>query len=266
MNHIRLLPESLANQIAAGEVVQRPSSVVKELLENAVDAGSTNIQLIVKEAGKILIQVVDNGTGMSETDARMCFERHATSKISKTEDLFAIHTFGFRGEAMASIAAVAQVLLKAKRKTDETGTTIQIEGSKVKLQKPTAMSDGTNVSVKNLFFNVPARRNFLKSNAVELKHILDEFQRVALSNPQINMAFYQDGKEIYVLKFGKLAKRITSLFGKNYQGQIIKCSEEVPQVKIQGYIGKPESAKKLGGSNFFLSIIASSSTLTCIMQ
>ena len=196
---IRLLPEYLANQIAAGEVVQRPASVVKELLENSVDAGATNIQLIVKEAGKQLIQVVDNGSGMSETDARMSFERHATSKIKTTEDLFRIQTMGFRGEALASIGAVAQVELKTRKRDADTGTKLVVEGSEIVEQSPVATPEGTSFCVKNLFYNVPARRNFLKTNAVEMRHILDEFQRVALANPQIAFSLYQNDSEVYQL-------------------------------------------------------------------
>ena len=248
---IHLLPESLANQIAAGEVVQRPASVVKELLENSIDAGSTQITLIIKNAGKSLIQVVDNGKGMSETDARMCFERHATSKISNTEDLFKILTFGFRGEAMASIAAVAMVELKTRQAEEETGVLINIEGSEIKNHEPVMCPEGTSVAVKNLFYNVPARRNFLKSNPVETRHIIDEFQRVAMSNPGINMSMYQDDLETFNLKEGKLAKRILGIFGKQYQEQLIACSEEVQHVTINGYIGKPESAKKTRGEQFF---------------
>ena len=248
---IHLLPESLANQIAAGEVVQRPSSVVKELLENSIDAGSSQITLIIKNAGKSLIQVVDDGKGMSETDARMCFERHATSKIAETEDLFKILTFGFRGEALASIAAVAQVELKTCQPDDETGVLLEIEGSEIKRQEPVMCQPGTTISVKNLFFNVPARRNFLKSNPVETRHIIEEFQRVALSNPEINMSLYQDDLETLNLKAGKLAKRIIGIFGKQYQDQLIPCREEVQHVLIEGYIGKPESAKKTRGEQFF---------------
>ncbi|WP_020528550.1 DNA mismatch repair endonuclease MutL [Flexithrix dorotheae] len=248
---IKLLPESLANQIAAGEVVQRPASVVKELIENAIDAKSEHITLIIKDAGKSLVQVSDDGIGMSERDARMCFERHATSKIETTEDLFKIMTFGFRGEAMASIAAVAQVDLKSKTKEEEIGTRILIEGSEIKTQEPVACNDGTSIAVKNLFFNVPARRNFLKSNPVETKHIFDEFQRVALAHPKINMALYQDDLEVYSLKEGKLAKRIVSIFGKNYQTQLIACKEDVQHVQVNGYIGKPEFSKKTRGEQFF---------------
>lgn len=248
---IKLLPESLANQIAAGEVVQRPSSVVKELIENAIDAKSEHISLIIKDAGKSLVQVSDDGIGMSERDARMCFERHATSKIEKTEDLFKIMTFGFRGEAIASIAAVAHIDLKSKTKDEEIGTRILIEGSEIKTQEPVACNDGTTIAVKNLFFNVPARRNFLKSNPVETKHIFDEFQRVALAHPEINMSLYQDDLEAYALKEGKLAKRIVSIFGKNYQNQLIACKEDVQHVQVDGYIGKPEFSKKTRGEQFF---------------
>ncbi|MFT5915895.1 MAG: DNA mismatch repair protein MutL [Flammeovirgaceae bacterium] len=248
---IHLLPESLANQIAAGEVVQRPASAVKELLENSVDAGATDIQLIVRDAGKTLIQVVDNGKGMSETDARMCFERHATSKITKTDDLFSIHTFGFRGEAMASIAAIAQVELKTKTQDDEIGTQILIEGSEVKSQEPVATANGASISVKNLFFNVPARRNFLKSNPVELKYIVEEFQRVALCNPQIAMSMYQNDTETFNLASGTLPKRIVGVFGKSYQDKILICEEEVQHIKVWGFVGKPEASKKTRGEQLF---------------
>ncbi|MDW7695059.1 DNA mismatch repair endonuclease MutL [Flammeovirgaceae bacterium SG7u.111] len=248
---INLLPESLANQIAAGEVVQRPSSAVKEMLENSLDAGATNIKLIVKNAGKTLIQVIDNGKGMSENDARMCFERHATSKIVKTDDLFSIHTFGFRGEALASIAAVAQVELRTKKEGDETGTKICIEGSTVISQEPDVCADGTSISVKNLFFNVPARRNFLKSNPVELKHIMDEFCRVALARPEVTMSMYQDDLITFDLKSGKLARRVVEIFGKNYEKSLITCQEGVPGLTIEGYVGKPESSKKSRGEQFF---------------
>ena len=248
---IHLLPDSLANQIAAGEVVQRPASVVKELLENSVDAESTQVDLIIKEAGKLLIQVIDNGKGMSITDARMSFERHATSKIIKSEDLFAIRTFGFRGEALASIGAVAQVELKTKREEDELGTSIKIEGSEVKEQTPTACEKGTSISVKNLFFNVPARRSFLKSNPVEMKHIIDEFQRVALSYPHIAFRLFQNDMEVYQLPSEKLSRRVVSLFGSGYKEQLIVCQEDMDFIKVQGYIGKPEHAKKTRGEQFF---------------
>ena len=219
---IRLLPESLANQIAAGEVVQRPASVVKELLENAVDAGATLVQLIVKEAGRQLIQVVDNGKGMSATDARMSFERHATSKLASTEDLFNIRTLGFRGEALASIAAVAQVELKTRPQGAELGTHLVIEGSQVKTQELAAVPEGTCLAVKNLFFNVPARRNFLKSNAVEMRHVMEEFQRVALANPRVSFSLYNNDLEVFNLPGGKLSQRIVGLFGPQYKEQLAK--------------------------------------------
>lgn len=248
---IRLLPDSIANQIAAGEVVQRPASAVKELLENSIDAGSTRIKLIVKDAGKQLIQVIDNGIGMSPTDARMSFERHATSKIRQSEDLFNIKTFGFRGEAMASIAAVAQVEMRTRSGQEELGTLLKVEGSEVKLQESVACERGTSISVKNLFFNVPARRNFLKSNPVELRHIMDEFQRVALAHPEIEFSFYQNDLETYTLKADNLAQRIVDLFGKGYREQLIPCREETDFVDIKGFIGKPEFAKKSRGEQFF---------------
>jgi DNA mismatch repair protein MutL len=248
---IQLLPDAIANQIAAGEVVQRPASALKELLENAVDAGATQIQVVVKEAGKQLIQVIDNGKGMSATDARMSFERHATSKIRNSTDLFTIRTFGFRGEALASIAAVAQVELKTKQAESELGTLIQIEGSEVKKQEPFAGNVGTAVSMKNLFFNVPARRNFLKSNPVEMRHIVDEFQRVALSYPEIGFSLFQQDLEVYSLTPGKLSHRIVQLFGKSYQGQLVPCEELTPHVNVKGYVGKPENAKKTRGEQFF---------------
>ncbi|MEP0365770.1 MAG: DNA mismatch repair endonuclease MutL [Cyclobacteriaceae bacterium] len=248
---IHLLPDSIANQIAAGEVVQRPGSVVKEILENSIDAGAKNIKLIVKESGKTLIQVIDDGKGMSVSDARMSFERHATSKIRNAEDLFKIMTMGFRGEALASIAAVAQVEMKTKRREDELGTLLQVEASEVKKQEPITTKDGTSISVKNLFYNVPARRNFLKSNPVELRHITDEFQRVALANPEISLVLINGDLEVFNLDGGKLSKRIVQLFGKNYQQQLIPCQEETPHVKVTGYIGKPEFSKKTRGEQYF---------------
>ena len=248
---INLLPDAIANQIAAGEVVQRPASVVKELLENSVDAGATHIQLLINDAGKVLIQVIDNGLGMTETDARMCFERHATSKISTSEDLFKIKTMGFRGEALASIAAVARVELKSKTAEAELGTFIHIEASEFKKQEPVSANQGTSIAVKNLFYNVPARRNFLKSNPVEMRHILDEFHRVALSNPAISFSLIQNDKEVYQLSAGKLSQRIVSLFGKNYQKQLITCKEETHWLNVQGYIGTPEFCKKTRGEQFF---------------
>lgn len=248
---IQLLPDAIANQIAAGEVVQRPASALKELLENAVDADATQIQVVVKEAGKQLIQVIDNGKGMSPTDARMSFERHATSKIRTSQDLFAIRTFGFRGEALASIAAVAQVELKTRQSNSELGTLIQIEGSEVKKQEPVSVPVGTSVAMRNLFYNVPARRNFLKSNPIEMRHLVDEFQRVALSYPEISFSLFQQDLETYNLLPGKLSQRIVGVFGKSYQGQLIPCDEQTPHVTVKGYIGKPEQAKKTRGEQFF---------------
>jgi DNA mismatch repair protein MutL len=248
---IRLLPDNIANQIAAGEVVQRPASVVKELLENSVDAGSTNVQLIVKDAGKQLVQVIDNGKGMSDSDARLCFERHATSKIRSAEDLFAIKTFGFRGEAMASIAAVAQVELKTRQAENELGTLIRIEGSSIIVHEQTAYPVGTSISVKNLFYNIPARRNFLKSNSVEMRHIMDEFVRVALAYPQVAFSFYHNDLELFNLPEEILSKRAVSVLGGSYREQLIPCKEETDFVSISGYIGKPESARKTRGDQFF---------------
>ena len=218
---IQLLPDSVANQIAAGEVVQRPASAVKELVENAIDAGADKIQLILKDAGKSLIQVIDNGCGMSLTDARMCFERHATSKIRKAEDLFAIRTMGFRGEAMASIAAIAQVELKTRRVEDELGTIIEIEGSQLIKQEPCQCVAGTAICIKNLFYNIPARRNFLKGNPVEMRHIIDEFQRVALANPQIFFTMHHDGQEVYHLPAASLKQRIVHLLGNQYNQRLV---------------------------------------------
>lgn len=248
---IQLLPDSIANQIAAGEVVQRPASVVKELLENSIDAQAKQIQLIVREAGKTLIQIIDDGIGMSETDARMCFERHATSKIRSSEDLFKIKTMGFRGEAMASIAAVAQVEMRTRRITDELGILIRLEASELKAQEVVSTPPGTNIQVKNLFYNVPARRNFLKSNPVEMRHILDEFQRIALANPDISLSLYHNDSEIYNLPAGKLSRRIVDLFGKSYREQLASCEEETSFVSVRGYVGKPEFAKKTRGEQFF---------------
>jgi len=248
---IQLLPDAIANQIAAGEVVQRPSSVVKELMENSIDAGASSIQLIIKDAGKGSVQVIDDGLGMSETDARMCFERHATSKIRKAEDLFTIKTMGFRGEAMASISSVAQVELKTKRAEDELGTLIKIDASVLKSQELIQCSQGTSITIRNLFYNIPARRNFLKSNPVEIRHILDEFQRISLANPQIKFSFIQNDQETYFLPPDKLGKRIVDLFGKSYREQLAACEEDTSYVSIKGYVGKPEHAKKTRGEQFF---------------
>jgi DNA mismatch repair protein MutL len=248
---IQLLPESVANQIAAGEVVQRPSSAVKELMENAIDAGANKIQLILKDAGKALIQVIDNGCGMSVTDARMCFERHATSKVRKAEDLFAIRTMGFRGEAMASIAAIAQVEMKTRRHEDELGTLIEIEGATVTRQEPVATPEGTSICIKNLFFNTPARRNFLKSNPAEMRHVIDEFQRISLANPAIAFSLHHDGLEIFRLPSSALKQRIIHLFGNNYNERLIPVEEETTIINLKGFIGKPQFAKKTRGEQFF---------------
>ena len=248
---IVLLPDNIANQIAAGEVIQRPASAVKELLENAVDAGATEIKLIVADAGKSLLQVIDNGSGMSETDARMCFERHATSKITSIEDLFHIRTMGFRGEALASIAAVAQVELKTKRAEDETGVYIEVENSMVKKQEPVAAPTGSSIAMKNLFFNVPARRNFLKSNAAEMRHILDEFTRVALSFPHIFFSLISNGQEVFHLEAGSLKQRIIQLLGNSYNTKLVSVKEETDYMNIYGFVGKPETAKKTRGDQYF---------------
>ncbi|ADY53983.1 DNA mismatch repair protein MutL [Pseudopedobacter saltans DSM 12145] len=248
---IQLLPDSVANQIAAGEVVQRPASAVKELIENSIDAGADKIQLIIKDAGKTLIQIIDNGCGMSPTDARMCLERHATSKIRKAEDLFAIRTMGFRGEAMASIAAIAQMEIKTKRHEDELGNSIIVEGSEVINQEPCAGANGTSISVKNLFFNIPARRNFLKSNAVEMRHIIDEFQRVALAHPEIHFTLHHDGQEVYHLPQATLKQRIIHLLGNNYNERLVPVDEDTSIIQLKGFIGKPSFAKKTRGDQFF---------------
>lgn len=248
---ILLLPDNIANQIAAGEVIQRPASAVKELLENAVDAGATEIKLIINDAGKSLVQVIDNGGGMSETDARMSFERHATSKITTIDDLFHIKTMGFRGEALASIAAVAQVELKTKRSEDDAGTYIEIENSLVKKQEPIAMSEGTSIAMKNLFFNVPARRNFLKSNTAEMRHIVDEFTRVALAFPQVFFSLTANNQEIFHLEAGNLKQRILQLLGSNYNTKLVTVKEETDYMNIYGFVGKPDTAKKTRGDQFF---------------
>jgi DNA mismatch repair protein MutL len=248
---INLLPENIANQIAAGEVIQRPASAVKELLENAVDAGATEIKLFVNDAGKALIQVIDNGQGMSETDARMSFERHATSKIKNIDDLFHIKTMGFRGEALASIAGVAQVELKTKKHGESVGTCIEIENSIVISQEPVATNEGTNISMKNLFFNVPARRNFLKSNASELRHIVDEFIRVAMAFPDIFFSLTSNGQEVFHLERGSLKQRIVQILGNNYNAKLVSVKEDTDYLNIYGFVGKPETAKKTRGDQYF---------------
>lgn len=247
---IQLLPDSIANQIAAGEVVQRPASVVKELVENSIDAKATRIQVIVKEAGKTLIQIIDDGMGMSETDARMSLERHATSKIRTADDLFRLRTMGFRGEALASIAAVAQFEMKTRLASNELGTLLVVEGSDVRKQESVACEKGTNICVRNLFFNIPARRNFLKSNPVELRHVIEEFQRIALANPNVAFTFVQGDEQVFDLPPGKLSQRIVNIFGKNYQQQLAPVKEETEQIRITGYIGRPESARKTRGEQF----------------
>jgi len=248
---IQLLPDHVANQIAAGEVVQRPASVVKELLENAIDANATSIKLIIKEAGKMLIQVIDNGYGMSITDARLCFERHATSKIKKAEDLFNLHTKGFRGEALASIAAVAQVDLKTNLSSEQAGTHIRIEGNKVISQETIASPKGSSISVKNLFYNIPARRNFLKSNSIETRHIINEFQRVALAHPSVAFSFYHNDSEVYILNSGNLRQRIVAILGKKTNEKLVPILEKTEVVEIEGFVTKPEYAKKKRDEQFF---------------
>ena len=248
---IQLLPDAVANQIAAGEVIQRPASAVKELLENAIDAGSDTISLVIKDAGKALIQVNDNGFGMSETDARLSFERHATSKIKSADDLFNINTKGFRGEALASIAAIAQVELKTKIVGTDLGTQIIIEGSEVKEQEVCNCSKGTSFSIKNLFYNVPARRNFLKSNPVEIKHIIEEFQRVAMVHADIAFSMYNNGNEVFNLKKGSFRQRIVGIFGEKYNQKLVPVTENTDIVSIEGFVSKPEFAKKTRGEQYF---------------
>jgi len=248
---IQLLPDSIANQIAAGEVIQRPASAVKELLENAVDAGADQIQLIVNDSGKSLIQVIDNGRGMTETDARMAFERHATSKINTIEDLFRIRTMGFRGEALASIAAVAQVTLRTRRPEDETGTHIEIEDSVVKKQEPIGIGPGTSIAMKNVFFNIPARRNFLKSNTAELRHIVDEFIRIAMAFPHIFFSLISNGQQLFHLEKGSLKQRVIQLLGNQYNAKLVNVQEQTDYLNITGFVGKPETTKKTRGDQFF---------------
>ncbi len=248
---IGLLPDNIANQIAAGEVIQRPASAVKEMLENAIDAGATHIHLIIKDAGKELIQVNDNGKGMSPMDARLCFERHATSKIKSIDDLFAIRTMGFRGEALASIAAVAQVELKTRTENDEIGTCILIDNSTVRSQEPCQSAVGSSLAVKNLFFNVPARRNFLKTNTVEMRHIVDEFIRVAMANPSIGFQFTNNNNDIFNLEKGKLKQRIIALLGNNLMSKLVPVEEPTDFVQITGFVGTPDISTKTRGNQFF---------------
>ncbi len=248
---IRLLPDSVANQIAAGEVIQRPASVVKELVENAVDSGASEISVNLKDAGRTLIQIIDNGCGMSVTDARMAFERHSTSKISKAQDLFAIQTMGFRGEALASIAAIAEVTLKTRRQEDEVGTQVDISGSEVKSQEPVSCPAGCNFQVKNLFFNVPARRKFLKGNSTELKHAINELMRIAIARPHIHFSLIHNGTDIYNLAETNVKQRIVALFGKAINQNLIPIQTETSIVNIKGFLGKPEAARKTFGEQFF---------------
>jgi len=248
---IKLLPENVANQIAAGEVVQRPASVVKELMENAIDAGATSIKLFAKDAGKTLIQLTDNGKGMSITDARLCFERHATSKITSSDDLFHIQTKGFRGEALASIASIAQVEMRTRMEHEDVGTQVTIEASKVQQQEPVQCQAGTTFYVKNLFFNVPARRYFLKSDAIELRHMIDEFQRIALTHPEVEFQFSHNGAEVFMLPVSTLRQRIVHVFGSKYNEKLVPVEEHTDIVSVSGFIGKPETARKTRGEQFF---------------
>jgi DNA mismatch repair protein MutL len=248
---IKLLPDSVANQIAAGEVIQRPASVVKELMENSVDAGGKNITVIIKDSGKTLIQVIDNGDGMSETDARLSFERHATSKITTAQDLFAITTKGFRGEALASIAAVAMVELKTRKAENDTGISVVINGSKVESQKPCSCPVGSSFSVKNLFYNIPARRKFLKSDNTEIRHIVNEFQKIVLAHPDIRFSLHHNETEIYNLAAGNLRQRIIGVFGKQINQELITLETDTSLIKINGFIGKPENARRTYGEQFF---------------
>ncbi|MBP6976749.1 MAG: DNA mismatch repair endonuclease MutL [Lentimicrobiaceae bacterium] len=248
---VKLLPDGVANQIAAGEVIQRPASALKEILENSIDAGATDIHVVIRDSGRTLIQVTDNGCGMSPTDARMCFERHATSKIRDANDLFAIRTMGFRGEALASIAAVAQVELKTKRVEDETGTCILIEGSQVREQTLCGFNNGTSIAVKNLFYNVPARRKFLKSDAVEFRNLMEEFQRLAIAHPEITLSFYHDNRIIYHLLVTNLRTRLVNIFGSPYNERLVPLEESTELIRIGGFIGKPQFARKTRGEQYF---------------
>lgn len=251
MDIIQLLPDHVANQIAAGEVIQRPSSAVKELLENAIDSEASSIKLLIKDAGRTLIQVIDNGCGMSETDARMCLERHATSKITSAEDLFSIKSMGFRGEALASMAAIGHLEIKTKLHQNELGTQLVIEGSKVKKQSGCSTNDGTSIALKNLFFNVPARRNFLKSDAVELKHIIEEFNRIALAHPDCEFSMFNNDSEVFKLKKSTLKQRIVALFGNKYNEKLVPVSEKTNLIDINGFVCKPEFAKKTKSEQYF---------------
>ena len=247
---IHLLPDAIANQIAAGEVIQRPASAVKELLENAIDSGATHIKVIIKGAGKTLVQVIDNGCGMSETDSRMCFEKHATSKIHTADDLFDIRTMGFRGEALASIASIAQVEMRTRQHGEATGTLIDIEGMKVIRQEACQTPEGTSIAVKNLFFNVPARRNFLKSDPAELKNIVEEFTRIALAHPSVGFQFYSNDYELFHYRSGNLKQRICAIFDDKYASQIVHAEENTYALTVTGFVGKPEFAKKTRGEQY----------------
>lgn len=252
MDVIKLLPENVANQIAAGEVIQRPSSAVKELLENSIDAGASEVKLIVTDAGKSLVMVIDNGSGMSVADSKMAFERHATSKIRVADDLFSLKTKGFRGEALASIAAVAQVELITRQETDQVGTMIRIEGNKIMEQRECVCNKGTSISMKNLFFNIPARRHFLKSDTVELRHIIDEFQRVALAQPEVKMIMINGSEEIFNLPSANLKQRIGHIFGKKIDERLVSIREDIVGLKIGGYVCKPSGSKKNSSLQFFI--------------
>lgn len=249
---IRLLPDSVANQIAAGEVIQRPASVIKELVENSIDAGATAVTIVLKDAGRTLIQVIDNGSGMSDTDARLAFERHATSKISQADDLFTLHTMGFRGEALASIAAIAQIDLRTMRQGETLGTRILINGSKVESQEPEACVPGSNMMVKNLFFNVPARRKFLKKDSVELSAIMREFERLALVNTGIDFTLISNDTTVHSLMHGPMKKRICDLFGKNLDKQLIPIETDTSIVSVNGFVGLPENARRRNPLQFFM--------------
>jgi len=250
-NLVHLLPDAIANQIAAGEVIQRPASVVKELVENAIDSGASEIELLIKDSGKALIQVRDNGCGMSETDARMSLERHATSKLRSADDLFALRTMGFRGEALASIVAVAHMEMKTRRAPDELGTRLVVEASEVKIQEPVASAPGTTISVRNLFFNIPARRNFLKSDTVELRHIRDEYIRIALAHPEVRFDLHVNDRLDLALPAGKLRQRVVQVFGRKYDNLLVPIKEDTDVLSISGYVGKPEAARKSKVGQFF---------------